>query len=127
MESDSAVREHINELERLIHEDPGNRGLAGIWTDISLQNPEILLKSLFDSASTLSSCCSNALVVRKASSSSGYVVLGRFQAWFSLFMILMPIIVINAVHWVCDSLSPKARDRWTSWSHCDVCCTCSHS
>ena len=68
----STPESKIWDLERLIHVDPGNRGLKGIWEELEALHRFPSLYNLGYSASTLYSGCKKALVVWKGLCSSEF-------------------------------------------------------
>lgn len=60
-----ALETRIAELEKILHQDPGKRGLQEIWDELKATSQETKMDTLQDAARSLATSCQKAIVVRR--------------------------------------------------------------
>lgn len=64
MSANSSHPAAIEKLEKIIHQDPGKRGLEAIWNELEATGQQSRMNTLLDAAQSLVSSCKKAIVVR---------------------------------------------------------------
>lgn len=58
------MQSRILGLEKLIHQDPGKRGLQAIWDELIATGQDNKMLTMLSAAQTLATSCKKAIVVR---------------------------------------------------------------
>lgn len=64
MSSEANVQSRISALEKILHQDPGKRGLQGIWDELLATGQLEKLYTMLPAAKSIANSCNKAIVVR---------------------------------------------------------------